>query len=63
MGGDIVKQMKHTVTYRDNDREKELFEFVESKSEIIGPSNAIKVMLNELMIQEKENKNNGKRNI
>lgn len=51
------KQMKHTVTYRENEKEKELFEWVESKSEIIGPSNAIKQMLYELMLKEKENKN------
>lgn len=55
-----MRQMKHSVTYRDNEKEKELFEWVESKSEIIGPSNAIKQLLHELMLKEK---NNSKRNI
>lgn len=53
-------QMKHSVTYRDNEKETEIFEWVESKSEIIGPSNAIKQILYNVMMEEKkeENKSN-----
>jgi transcriptional regulator with GAF, ATPase, and Fis domain len=55
-----MRQMKHSVTYRENEKETELFKWVESKSEIIGPSNAIKQMLYELMVKEQQNKNNSK---
>lgn len=53
-----MAQMKHSVTYRDNDNEKELYEWVESKSVIIGPSNAIKQILYKIMLQEKKTNNN-----
>lgn len=48
-------QMKHSVTYRETEKETELFKWVEEKAEIIGPSNAIKLMLYELMKDEKNN--------
>lgn len=49
------KQMKHTVTYRDNDKERELYLWVEEKSGVIGPSNTIKQLLYDLMLKEKSN--------
>lgn len=54
------KQMKHTVTYSEKYNEKEIFDWVESKSDTIGPAKAIKLMLKELMLKEKKENENKK---
>lgn len=47
---------KISVSFKENGKEKELFEWLETKSEIIGYSNTIKQMLYELMLEEKGKK-------
>lgn len=58
MGGDKMAQMKHTVTYRENEKEKELYDWIEDKSVVIGSANAIKQILYEVMLKEKNKNNN-----
>jgi hypothetical protein len=53
-----MAQMKHTVTYRENEKEKELYEWIEEKSVVIGSANAIKQILYEEKIKEKNKNNN-----
>ena len=50
------KQTRVTVSFKDNDQEQKLYEWINSKSEIIGVANAIKQILNKAMIEEVEGK-------
>lgn len=47
---------KFSVSFKDNDKENELRQWLIDKSEIIGPSNFIKQVLYERMLQDKGRK-------
>jgi hypothetical protein len=44
---------KFPLSFKDTEKEKELLEWINTKSEIIGKSNFIKQILYEKMLQEK----------
>lgn len=50
----MAEQTRITVSFRDNEKEQELYKWVLEKAEVIGPANAIKLILNEKMVEEKE---------
>lgn len=47
---------KVSISFKDTEIEQEIFEWLETKSEIVGYSSAIKQMLYELMLKEKGKK-------
>lgn len=49
-------QLRHNVTYRDNEKEKELYSWIEENGEVGGVSNFIKKKMYEIMISEKQGK-------
>jgi hypothetical protein len=50
----MAKQTRISVSFRENGEEQELYKWVIEKSKVIGPANAIKQILYEKMIKEKE---------
>ena len=44
---------KYSVSFKNNDKEQELKKWLEEKSDIIGPSNFIKQILLEKMLEDK----------
>ena len=50
------EDMRVEVTFKNNDKEKELYEFLESKGEIVGKSAYIKQLLLEQLKKENNNK-------
>lgn len=51
------KQLKHTVTYRDNQEGLELYNWVEEKGKINGAASFIRQVLYEKMLEEKKSSN------
>lgn len=49
-------QTKFSVSFKSNEKEEELRQWLINKSEIIGPSNFIKQVLYERMLQDKGKK-------
>lgn len=49
----MQKQLKHTVTYRQNDMEKEIYDWVEEKRGVIKAADFIKSIL----LEKKNNDN------
>ena len=48
--------MRVEVTFKNNDKEKELYEFLKSKGEIVGKSAYVKQLLLEQLKKENNNK-------
>jgi hypothetical protein len=46
-------EMRITVTFKDNEKEQELYEFIKEESEILGVSAYIKQVLYEKMLEKK----------
>lgn len=54
-GGDKMdrkKQTRITVSFRENEKEQELYDWIISKSDVIGEANAVKQILYEKMLEE-----------
>lgn len=48
------KQKKISVSFKENELDLELYEWLSDKAKVIGYSNAVKEMLYKIMQQEKE---------
>lgn len=49
-----MKQKKISVSFKENEKDIEIYTWITKKAEIIGYSNAIKQLLYKLMQEEKE---------
>lgn len=56
-------QKRFNITFRENQQEEELYNWIKSKGQVGGISNFIKTEMYKLMLQEQEQEKNKKKSI
>lgn len=49
----MVNDRRITITFKDNEKEQELYDFIKEESEILGVSSYVKQVLYEKMLEKK----------